>query len=95
VLASRQRVSGSGGQGVAAMWSQYSPAGHNVISGKNLTPPRKTTKATTKNLFVVFSCYYSELFMGENGLKVLLTGDSGVGKSSVLVRFTDDHFDAE
>ena len=35
------------------------------------------------------------LFMGENGLKVLLTGDSGVGKSSVLVRFTDDHFDAE
>jgi GTPase SAR1 family protein len=33
--------------------------------------------------------------MGENGLKVLLTGDSGVGKSSVLVRFTDDHFDAE
>jgi GTPase SAR1 family protein len=33
--------------------------------------------------------------MGENGLKVLLTGDSGVGKSSILVRFTDDHFDAE
>jgi len=34
-------------------------------------------------------------FMGENGLKLLLTGDSGVGKSSILVRFTDDHFDAE
>jgi predicted GTPase len=40
-------------------------------------------------------CNYILSLMGENGLKVLLTGDSGVGKSSVLVRFTDDHFDAE
>lgn len=28
-------------------------------------------------------------------VKVLLTGDSGVGKSSVLLRFADDSFDEE
>mmetsp|Transcript_33958 Transcript_33958/g.85215 ORF Transcript_33958/g.85215 Transcript_33958/m.85215 type:complete len:199 (-) Transcript_33958:405-1001(-) len=34
--------------------------------------------------------------MGERkSFKLLLVGDSGVGKSSMLLRFTDDHFDEE